>query len=124
MQQFRSKVRGVIIGTALLGVLLSTQGHAATFTVNSPSDVVDANPGDGVCETAPGNGVCTLRAAIEESNALAGADTIILPPNTYLLTLVNELTITGDLTINGGAYRVVTGENRLLGRAGPRGNLL
>ena len=77
--------------------------QAATFTVNSPFDAADANPGDGVCETAPGNGVCTLRAAIEEANALApGNDTISLPPNTYLLTLVNELTITGDLTITGG----------------------
>jgi hypothetical protein len=47
-----------------------------------------------------------LRAAIEEANALAGADQIILPslpaPNTYLLTLVGELTIIGDLTIVGG----------------------
>ena len=76
--------------------------QAATFTVNSPFDAADANPGDGVCETAPGNGVCTLRAAIEEANALAGNDTISLPPNTYLLTLANELTITGDLTITGG----------------------
>ena len=73
--------------------------QAATFTVNSPFDAADANPGDGVCETAPGNGVCTLRAAIEEANTLgAGNDaTISLPPNTYLLTLANELTITGDL---------------------------
>ena len=70
--------------------------QAATFTVNSPFDAADANPGDAMCETAPGNGVCTLRAAIEEANTLgAGDDTIILPPNTYLLTLVNELTITG-----------------------------
>ena len=77
--------------------------QAATFTVNSPFDAADANPGDAMCETAPGNGICTLRAAIEEANTLgAGNDTIILPPNTYLLTLANELTITGDLTITGG----------------------
>ena len=70
--------------------------QAATFTVNSPFDAADANPGDAMCETGPGNGVCTLRAAIEEANTLgAGDNTIILPPNTYLLTLVNELTITG-----------------------------
>ena len=70
--------------------------QAATFTVNSPFDAADANPGDAMCETAPGNGVCTLRAAIEEANTLgARDDTIILPPNTYLLTLANELTITG-----------------------------
>src|SRR5580765_1912328 len=74
--------------------------QAATFTVNSPFDAADANPGDAMCETAPGNGICTLRAAIEEANTLgAGNDTIILPPNIYLLTLANELTITGDLTI-------------------------
>jgi hypothetical protein len=64
--------------------------------------VVDAAPGNGICETAPGDGVCTLRAAIQETNALAGADEIILPPNTYLLTIVSELGITGSVTITGG----------------------
>jgi len=67
---------------------------------------VDANPGNGVCETAPGNGVCTLRAAIQEANALAGADEIVLlslpPPNAYVLTILAQLTITGSLTITGG----------------------
>jgi hypothetical protein len=86
---------GVVLWITLLRVFLSTSAQAATFTVNSPLDVVDANPGNGVCETAPGNGVCTLRA-VEEANTLgAGDDTIILPPNTYLLTLANERTITG-----------------------------
>ncbi len=47
---------------------------AATFTVNSTSDVGDNNAGDGVCNDGGGN--CTLRAAIEESNALVGADNI------------------------------------------------
>jgi CSLREA domain-containing protein len=92
----------LVLWITLLGAFLSASAQAAVFTVTSPFDASDANPSDGVCETAPGNGVCTLRAAIEETNALAGADTIILPPNTYLLTLVNELTITGDLTITGG----------------------
>ena len=49
---------------------------AATFTVNSTDDVVDADLGNGLCETATGNGTCTLRAAIQEANALVGADTI------------------------------------------------
>ena len=98
----------------LLGVFLSASAQAATFTVNSPLDVMDANPGNGVCETAPGNGVCTLRAAIEEANALgAGDDTIILPPNTYLLTQVTELTITGNLTITGsGASTTIIDGNK------------
>jgi CSLREA domain-containing protein len=42
----------------------------------SPADLGDANPGDGVCETMTGNGVCTLRAAIDETNALSGVDRI------------------------------------------------
>ena len=93
---------GYRLGVTLLGVFLSVSAQAATFTVNSPLDVVDAVPGNGICETAPGNGVCTLRGAIQESNTLAGDDTIILPPNTYFLTIVTELTITGTLTITGG----------------------
>jgi CSLREA domain-containing protein len=47
---------------------------AATFTVDSTADDSDASPGDGACVTALGE--CTLRAAIEEANALLGTDTI------------------------------------------------
>jgi len=71
---------------------------AATFSVNSLVDVVDANPGDGICRTAPNNTVCTLRAAIMEANATAGADTINLQANaTYML----ELPGTDDAGLNG-----------------------
>jgi CSLREA domain-containing protein len=69
--------------------------------VNSPSDVSDASPGNGICETALGNGVCTMRAAIQEANALAGADQIILPSNTYVLTIQNELIITSSTWAKG-----------------------
>ena len=48
--------------------------HAATFTVNQSGDAADATPGNGVCATA--GAVCTLRAALQEANALAGVDTI------------------------------------------------
>jgi CSLREA domain-containing protein len=41
---------------------------AATFTVDSTGDDPDASPGNGVCRTAGGQ--CTLRAAIQEVNAL------------------------------------------------------
>ena len=95
---------GVVLWITLLGVFLSASAHAAVFTVNSSDDAVDANPGNGVCQT--GNGLCTLRAAIQEANALAGADEIILPslppPNSYVLTIATELGITGNLTITGG----------------------
>jgi CSLREA domain-containing protein len=61
--------------------------EAATFTVNSTDDLVDANPGDGKCETQAGNGVCTLRAATQEANALQEASSIDVPAGTYQLTL-------------------------------------
>ena len=48
---------------------------AGTFVVNSTGDAGDANAGNGVCETST-SGQCTLRAAIEEANALVGTDTI------------------------------------------------
>jgi CSLREA domain-containing protein len=108
-QQFRkSSVFVVALGVALVGVILSASAQAAVFTVNSPSDppAGDANPGDGICDIAPPTHTCTLRAAIQEANALAGADEIILPPNTYLLTIVSELGITGSLTITGGGASI------------------
>ncbi len=49
--------------------------QAQTFIVNSTADLVDVVPGNGVCETST-LGECTLRAAIMESNANPGADTI------------------------------------------------
>jgi hypothetical protein len=98
----------VALRIALFGVFLSASAHAAVFTVNTPSEgfsgAFDANPGDGVCETAPGNGICTLRAAIQETNALPGDDTIILPSNVYGLNIPpgdSSLIIAGNLTIMG-----------------------
>ncbi len=92
---------------AVLACLPAPPLAAATFAVNSPGDFHDANPGDGVCETVAGNGACTLRAALEETNALAGADTINLQPNvTYALTMSDSpglatLGIADSVTING-----------------------
>jgi CSLREA domain-containing protein/MYXO-CTERM domain-containing protein len=76
--------------------------HAATFTVNSALDEA-RNPAApaGVCQSTPSGG-CTLRAAIQTANALAGADVITLPGGPpYALTL-GTLSITSDVTINGG----------------------
>ena len=46
--------------TLLLGVIGALPGkvEAATLTVNSTSDAVDATPGDGFCDDGAGN--CTL----------------------------------------------------------------
>lgn len=74
---------------------------AATFVVDNPVDQPDAQPGDGFCAAASVFG-CTLRAAIMESNALAGADVIELAANPIVLSIAGtdeDLAETGDLDI-------------------------
>lgn len=99
--------------------------QAATFTVNSTDDLVDANPGNGRCETAPGGDICTLRAAIMEANARQGMDVIVIPAGVYVLrrgaigqdddfAATGDLNITSDLTITGaGAESTIIDGNGL-----------
>lgn len=90
---------GLVVCLFLLGSP-AVPARAAGFTVNSPLDAPDANPGDGVCATAAG--LCTLRAAIQEANATPAADTVSVPPGTYLLTLTGrgeDFATAGDLDI-------------------------
>jgi CSLREA domain-containing protein len=75
--------------------------HGAGFYVNSTADEPDANPGDGTCAGSP-SGLCTLRAAIQEANALAGSDTIVLSGASYALAIPGQdedLAASGDLDI-------------------------
>jgi CSLREA domain-containing protein len=76
--------------------------HAATFTVNLPTDAGDLIAGDGVCDSDLGTGgdQCTLRAAIQEANALGGSDVISVPVGTYTLSL-GSLNVLSDTLING-----------------------
>jgi CSLREA domain-containing protein len=74
----RAYARAVVIllVSALFAIVsqwLTTQA-ATTFVVNSLGDTSDATPGNGACADA--GGLCTLRAAIQEANALSGDDTI------------------------------------------------
>lgn len=92
-----------VFALAVLGVSAS----AATFTVTTTNDTQDATAGNGICADVAG--ACSLRAAITEANALAGADIITLPAGAYTNTLVGiddanasgDLDITSDITING-----------------------
>ncbi len=103
--------------------LLVGTARAANFTVNNNADTSDAAAGNGVCADAIGN--CTLRAAVEEANALSGDDAINFAASlmnaTITLTTGIEITINGaggtlqitgpgadKLTIDGGA-----GSNRI-----------
>ncbi|HVO25627.1 MAG TPA: choice-of-anchor Q domain-containing protein [Candidatus Margulisiibacteriota bacterium] len=102
--------RVVCLISAVCGVGFGVvpRAWAATFVVNSTADAVDVAPGDGVCATTVAT--CSLRAAIQEANALGGADTITLPAGTYTLGVTGagedaaatgDLDITGDLSITG-----------------------
>jgi len=93
--------RWAIVLIALAAAFLPLHAGAATFTVDSTEDEIDADPGDGTCASA--GGACTLRAAIMESNALAGADSITLPEGVYRLTLGGideDDSATGDLDLS------------------------
>ncbi len=120
---------------SIVVLLLSQGAEAAVFKVNSFEDIVDAAPGDGVCMTA--TGVCTLRAAVQQANALPGADVIKLQAGVYRLTLTGvgeDLAATGDLDITdsvtikgkGAALTVVDGHHsdRVFDVYGPITNIV
>lgn len=108
---FKQTVQSLFVLICLFGLFVvrpTAVTHAATITVDTTADDVTAN------------GNCTLREAIIAANwdtavdgclAGSGADTIILSPGTYVLTLAGagedqaqtgDLDIVGELTISGG----------------------
>ncbi len=110
------RLSAVVLSSLFLGFsTYSCNTIAATFTVNSTVDAIDTTPGDGVCSAQIGvnQTACTLRAAIMETNALAGADTVMIPSGTYPLSLgaannedaakEGDLDILNDLVIVGDA---------------------
>ncbi len=109
-----------------ISITYTNKTFAAAFTVDSTFDLVDATPGDGKCATKGTRtkpSVCTLRAAIMETNALAGTDTISVPSGTYKLTIASSgtanddttgsLDITDSVTITGdsGGGTVINGDS-------------
>jgi CSLREA domain-containing protein len=78
MRALRSVLLVGSFSALLLAVALAHEAapavQAATFTVTSTGDGADSNTADNICND--GSGACTLRAAIEQANATAGADTI------------------------------------------------
>ena len=118
-----------ICAIGIAGILMAApqSAAAATFTVNSTLDLPDLNPGDGLCNTNVAT--CTVRAAVMEANASAGADTINIPAGTYTLTRtpfddefnfgganesIGDLDIlNGDVTIvgAGAASTIIDGGN-------------
>lgn len=99
----------VVLATTLLTLVHPASVRAvSTYTVTVTSDGADAMPGDDIC--ADNSGDCTLRAAIDEANAHAGADIINFSitgtpdfgVDGYRIELTNTLpSITETLTIDG-----------------------
>ena len=79
------KTRALAAGLLVAGMMAAFSlmptlpAHAATtFTVNSTADTPDAFPTSSTCDTDvfTSENQCTLRAAIQQANATAGADAI------------------------------------------------
>lgn len=95
-------------------LILPTLVQSATFVVNTGADSHDYIPGDGIAADDPDPQVSrvSLRAAIEEANALAGPDTVILNNDTLIVRVsLGPLVITGDSTyLRGtGNFPVIDG---------------
>lgn len=73
------------------------------FVVDDVMDAADGDTDDGVCDD--GAGRCTLRAAIDQANALAGEQAIVVPDGDYhleeLLPGGRTLGLTSHLVIHG-----------------------
>ncbi|MEY2457561.1 MAG: hypothetical protein QOK06_2666 [Acidimicrobiaceae bacterium] len=120
-------LRPTILAT-LVALAAAPTAAAATFTVDATRDATDTAI-NGTC-AATGGG-CTLRAALQEANATAAADTISLPAGRFRITLagtVEDAAATGDfdstqtLTITGaGAGQTIidgNGSDRVLDEVG------
>ncbi len=81
----------------LIALPLCTTAFGATFDVDTTNDTADDDPNDGFCLDSSGD--CSLRAAVEQANASAGADTIQLSNEHY--TVLSSMSITDDLTVVG-----------------------
>ena len=113
--RFVVSIAAVAVVLAAVGGLTSASASTGVvLVVDSTVDAVDAAPGDGACATAALVS-CTLRAAIQESNALPGADTITLPAGMYELAIPplnqnladnGDLDVTDSVTVNGAGAGV------------------
>jgi len=103
----------IAVVAALLLLVPIGSAQAEDFVVNSTADETDASPGDTACASASGD--CTLRAAIQEANALQSDDTVRLTGGgavPYSLTLAGageQLGAIGDLDVADNGTILVEG---------------
>jgi CSLREA domain-containing protein len=109
------KTRALAAGLLVAGMMAAVSlmpapaaDAATTFTVNLTADTPDANLSNAACDVNPtaSGKQCTLRAAIQQANATAGADTIrfAIPGTTGVKTITPASilpVITEQVTIDG-----------------------
>jgi hypothetical protein len=101
----RTSVGMLLAAALMLAIAPAPAGAFTIFTVDDTADLPDAENGDGLCTT---NGAgCTLRAAVEEANALTGNDGIVVPAGTFDLQIIQggALEITETAFILGAGAR-------------------
>ena len=114
-----------VLAALLTAVILSqpSEVHSlATFVVNDAGDLGDNDTGDGVCNT--GFSTCTLRAAIDQANAILGLDTIEISIGSGAQTIAPDSalpTISDPVIIDGTTQPSFTGtpSSNSTGRAQP-----
>lgn len=85
---------------------------AIPFTVSTTADAVDQTPGDQICQTAAS--ACSLRAALDEANALTGILSLIsLPAGTYVAASTLNINARVILTGASAATSIISGNNSL-----------
>ena len=93
----------LLVLATLVASLAALPVRAAVFVVDSADDTNDADPSDVLCRDLAER--CTLRAAIEQANALAGLDRIefSIPslPTSPLILLLVTLQITDEVVVDG-----------------------
>jgi CSLREA domain-containing protein len=111
---------------AAASVLAAAPAAGVDFEAEQLGDAADAVPGDGACDTDAGveGSQCTLRAAVQEANALAGPDRILLRPSRYTLSLrgagedgaaTGDLDVTSALVVQGAGYTESLIDGRRIG---------
>ncbi|MBF5045016.1 hypothetical protein FGE12_21620 [Aggregicoccus sp. 17bor-14] len=94
-------------------------GSPGYFRVDTLVDGADPTPGDGLCGVGA-RGSCTLRAAVMESNARPGPNTIEVPAGTFTLRASGSGDAErGDLDVHGSIRVLGAGMNATLIDAGP-----
>jgi hypothetical protein len=85
--------------------LAAAPAGAATFVVDAPGDGRDARVGDGLCATEAG--VCTLRAALDEADALPGLDRVrfALPGDDVPVLPLDDVRVHDPVDIDGTSQR-------------------